>query len=332
LLRRAAGDGRRRETELPDAELDHIFSVSCLKAKQLDPSYPCRGFEEVSEEDLMSIGKAPVKYPLDLGNFPNWQESRCNSDGAFLCDPDSVLRPSERSMVARALGEFRDQTLVTCGRLEESLVHSDTVLSKRHFNLAVVVLGTWPVAESDPASLQKLGQLVSTRWGLMPIYNGVDASNPTDEFLSRREYTANCPNAAVLIVMPELGAATFSTPSCEFICAERGGREVTAAVEFALKRGAPLGEAIITGIQQVAAVLRVGLASPATMAEAGLTRERRFERELRESHERFLHSDAYIVGVQRALFAVILASIAFALGAFLYHNCSPRQPSLTKLG
>lgn len=316
---------------LGDAQLREIYSVSCLKARQLDPRYPCKEFEKVPAEVLKEIGRPEKVATLDMGNFPNWRDSRCHSDGEFLCDPDGLLQLSGRHAVASRLENFREQTWVTCTRLDRLGSKGDKP-DARAFDLAVVVLGDWPTSESDPATLHKFGLLVMAQWGLVPIYNGVDARNYVTRVFSRRQYTANCPNAATLIVLPALGEVVLSSPSCEFICAERGGPQVRGAMEVALKQGRPLGEVIELGIEAVAEVLRASASHPLSMAEPGLTEQRRLERENQRWPEQLVRSDAYWVGVQRVILLGTIAFFAFALGAFAVYNFSAKPLTLRKAG
>lgn len=243
-FRPRSGGGR----PLTDNQLRGIYSIDCLRTKQLHgPLAPCdHGLVANEETDIP---------PLGIGTYPNWQETICRSHGEFFCDPEVTIPESQVLDVVKSLNYVKQTARVTCGQLESKLSFSDKTHT-RPFNFGVAIADNWPQSEKDPMSLQKFGLLLMTDWGLMPMYNGVDQGNGVNEAFAWKDYAANCPNAAVLIVLPKYGTAFLSSPSCEFICEDRGGPEVVNAVVERLNRDGNVGMAVQAGIEEVGRIIR----------------------------------------------------------------------------
>lgn len=225
---------------LSDGTLKKIHTIACLKEKAKKPWLDC------GSEELEPI---PAPY-LSIGSYPSWRnETLCNSNGEFFCDPERLLKPEQRQELTDMLKETKEKSKVQCGQLESKMMEEDYSYPK-NFNLAVAIAKDWPESESDYASLAKFGKILMQQWGLMPIYNGVDAGNGVSDQFTWGQYLANCPNSAVLIVLPKYNQVFLSAPSCEFICQERGGKEVAEKVVNELEAG-DLFKAIKVGIDAV---------------------------------------------------------------------------------
>lgn len=222
---------------LKNKQLEKIYSVDCLKQKQRNPHLAC-GYQ----------APIPITAPyLSIGSYPSWRnETLCNSNGEFFCDPEQLLNFEQRKELTKMLKESKEKSKVECGQLESKMQGEDYSYFKQ-FNLAVAIAREWPEAESDYVSLAQFGKILMQQWGLMPIYNGVDAGNGVSEQFTWGQYLANCPNAAVLIVLPKYNQAYLAAPSCEFICQERGGHEVVTKVVNEMATG-DLFKAIRVGI------------------------------------------------------------------------------------
>lgn len=249
---------------LTNSQLRGINTIHCLQAKQKHPKVDC-GKEETNPAPILGIGTYPS----------SWRDPKCRSYDEFYCDPTGLLDPPGAAPyptnMSERLRSFRTSTLVSCQALEQRRKDPETgdrpAVSKieggsllppprdhRPFNLAVALADQWPRTELDPDSLQKFGQVLMGQWGLQSIYNGVDAENSVDPVWKWSEYYENCPNAAVLIILPRYEQVFLSSPSCEFICESRGGPEVVAVTQRAL-REAGLSAAIFAGIEAVERVL-----------------------------------------------------------------------------
>lgn len=206
---------------MTNTELRNISAIACLEARQRNPGITCRN------ESLLY---RPVSGPtfsgqLNAGNYPNYQDPVCNSDGEYFCDPSSILNMEERKGLVRELTKLRYNNPVTCGyRLNDPV-------DPRHyqpFYLGVAMATKWPAGESDPDSLQQLGQVIDADW------------NMGNKFVGPHIPYLRCPNTAILIFMPEIRRAFVSSASCEFICQDRGGPEVATAALLAMDKGGPV--------------------------------------------------------------------------------------------
>eukprot|EP00747_Dinoflagellata_sp_TGD_P196632 gnl/TRDRNA2_/TRDRNA2_67001_c0_seq1.p1 gnl/TRDRNA2_/TRDRNA2_67001_c0~~gnl/TRDRNA2_/TRDRNA2_67001_c0_seq1.p1 ORF type:complete len:434 (-),score=85.90 gnl/TRDRNA2_/TRDRNA2_67001_c0_seq1:118-1419(-) len=247
---KALGLNIKHTAPLSKDELAGIYDVACLKQKQLNRNYPCGG-DQTYVPEVWSGG------PLNIGNYPKWSDHVCHSDGEFFCDPQKILDDDEgKKKVIGTINYFRDKAKVDCGAMDYKLHHRPMGNDIRNFNLGVVLANEWEESESDSASLQKFGMMLMTRWGFMPWYNGVDTGNTIDEYNSVDDYTKNCPNAALLIILPDRGQAFLASPSCEFICKDRGGPEIVARVKRVLEKEG-LENAIKAGVDAVNRALKM---------------------------------------------------------------------------
>lgn len=323
---------------LSPEELRKISSIACLKARQKDPRASCEGLKDgapggVVTPATLRNSDAPTAPPehFGIGDWPHWSDERCNSHGEFLCDPGGALMAGSQARVADLLKGVREQVTVTCRRLDAKLgpqeeggpcSKSNAIdTTTRKFNLGVVVANEWPQSEADTDTLQKFGLYVLNRWGLMPIYNGVDTRNAVDPPLSMEEYTTNCPNSALLIVLPSYNQVFLSAPSCEFICNDRGGPEVATRVQHALDSEAGLEEAISMGIEEISSILKTAQ-MPLSMQGGGAWKERYALRNLLKNRSKFANTESAWVLGQNAFLMAFIALTVFVVLAFTYYNLS----------
>jgi hypothetical protein len=192
----------------------------------------------------------------------------------------------------------------------------------RPFNLAVILLDEWPNSEMDSRSMQYFGRRVMSTWGLNPIYNGVDSGmSATQHVYTWDEYQQNCPTTALLIILPKFHQAFLSSPSCEFICASRGGPEVIAETLAALEKHGPAA-AVVAGIAEIDRVLKetVPLSLKKMPSKTLIHNGRRYYRK---------YSDADSVFFLRMVYALIVLTFVFAIVSFVYYVLlapSKRQP------
>jgi len=217
---------------LTDHELKPIVTISCLEAKQKDRNVQCTG----NAFTVQRGGK--VEGPLNAGNYPSWKEGRCLSGGEFFCDPNDLLTSEERNLAREELRTLREQASVTCDLKPPQVGLSHGDYHYQPFYLGVALANGWPHSEAGPDSLQFFGQVVASRWNMTYLWNGYPPNY------------AGCPNQAMLVILPDLRQAYVSSPSCQFICQDRGGREVVTAVLADLDRHG-LSQAVQTGIWEV---------------------------------------------------------------------------------
>lgn len=199
---------------LTDTELQPIENIACLEAKQVDPTVNCSTFTP-----LIAQGPA-LSGPLNAGNYPSWKDPRCHSNGEYFCDPDRLLSSTERANLTAIMTKLREGQHVTCG---PQLQHDP--VDKWHyepFYLGVAIAKDWPLHESDDQSLQSFGRMLAGRWNMTYPWDG----NPA--------FYARCPNEAMLIILPDKRQAHLSSPSCMFLCEEKGGPEVAMATVLGL--------------------------------------------------------------------------------------------------
>lgn len=214
---------------LPKKELDTIYTIDCLKAKEENPLAKCTGPEQKQAIDTVY---AP---PWSLGNYPTWSDPICNSGGEYFCDPDNSLSPEARANISIKLKQIRDSVVVDCkygtGIQDQK---------KRTFFLGVALAKDWPTAEADPASLQQFGLVTMAQWGMEGLWMG-----PQVNF-------ASCPSVALLVVLPKAPHVLLASPSCTFICKDKGGPLVQNAVLQKINNdGSGLQQAIESGISAV---------------------------------------------------------------------------------
>lgn len=321
---------RRAGNVIPKAELRDIYSISCLKAKQQDPSFPCTGDDHVPPEAVRLAARQDELPQASVGSYPVWQSSHCHSRGAYFCDPNLQLKAKEQEALNLELRNLTTTASVTCGQLETKLSGEKQVFT-RPFYLGLAIVGEWPEMQSDQATLQKFGDVVMAQWGLMPTYNGVRvAAGSASSQPCGAAGSCNCPNSALLIVLADRGQAFLSSPSCEFLCDRRGGPEVAAAFETALQAGSGLPAAISAAIAEVHTLL--SQTWPMSIEEPASTRDRRTGYEYRRWQARFWRSDYTWVLLQRAaLLSLVVVAVAFAFG-ILAMVVAPNKPMLRKAG
>mmetsp|Transcript_51009 Transcript_51009/g.110682 ORF Transcript_51009/g.110682 Transcript_51009/m.110682 type:complete len:363 (+) Transcript_51009:78-1166(+) len=225
---------------LTNSELAPITSVACLEAKQKNPGIKCiNGTSNMLSESSKEYKNTYRKGNYTAGHFPNYKDPLCNSEGEYLCDPDGVLTPEQRAVVAAELKRLREDVVVTCGYLQNDPVES---LHYQPFYLGVVIMKEWPLAQSDPQSLQNLGRIISSQWNMNELYVG-----------SAAPYL-RCPNSGVLLILPDRRQAFLSSESCEFICQDRGGPEVVTTVRTAMDIS--VSNSVLAGVQETYRVLQ----------------------------------------------------------------------------
>lgn len=215
---------------LTNTELRPVNSVRCLEGKQEDPTYNCSG----------PVQPGIPSARLNAGNYPSWKDARCHSGGEYFCDPDDLLSPAERKQLAATMKSLREGQKITCG---PQLQHDP--VDKWHYDpfyLGVAIAKDWPLHESDAHSLQSFGQILAGRWNMTYPWDG----NPA--------FYARCPNAAMLILLPEKRQAVLSSSSCMFICEDKGAPEVATAALLGLdSKGLLAG--VTAGMSEVYKVL-----------------------------------------------------------------------------
>lgn len=310
---------------LSNRQLDPITSIRCLQEKQEHPYRPC--------------GQPPAKdtfdnrVPLSLGHYPTWRDYDCHSNNEFFCDPEKLLTSSDRFDAQERLRLTKERTLVNCGQME-SIMDADAkrrwyekkhpvytgrldLEDYRHFNLAVALADDWPSSELDPQSMEYFGRLIMSRWGLMPIYNGVDNGNGVNQHYSWREYYSSCPNTAILIILPKYHHAFIYAPSCEYVCATRGGPEIIAATLRGLDRGG-VKEAIMKGIDAFDKVMKV--TKPLSIQPAPV------KKMWRGSVSRDIAADdAAWIWTLRVVYVFLIVLFIFIVVSFVYYNFYPKR-------
>jgi len=270
---------------LTKTELQPLRSIRCLEEKQMHPDRPC----PVDESDLNSF---------NIGHFPSYTSTICRSQNEYYCDPAGLLSSKERDAAHRRMAEFRDRTFVNCSIAENG------DMTQVPFKLAVVVGDKSFADELDPQSMQYFGNAVMSQWGLMPKYNGVDYSHLTPQYIQ-----STCPNAAVLFVLPRYRQAFLESPSCDFICPERGGQEVVAATLAGLDRGG-VERAIEAGIDEIEHVLKS-------------TSAQRLQPRRPEVVYTAAQKEADAVRLVRIIYAGVIVSFLFSVGVFVYYLLLP---------
>jgi len=296
---------------LAEAELSPIYSVECLKAKQRNPSTVC-----VNQGGAPTI---PEDVPdLSITTYPDWKEPRCRSHGEYLCDPEGLLKDGQVVALAAVLQEIRELSPVPClfhggsegiGVSSGSFGDGDSGRDHRSFNLGVAFANKWPATENDPSSLQQFGMVTMANWEMQELYNGIQVNY------------ASCPTSALLIILPDIRQAFLASPSCEFICKDRGGPEVVAATLAALDSGGPFAAAA-AGAREVERVLKKTLSMSRPVVPPGTFGEQAqaWDREVGQSDE--------VWGTaQRILFGVIVGGCLIGLVALAGYAMSPQGTS-----
>lgn len=223
--------GKRVSSDTPDhfltdSELKNTSSVPCLQLKQQNPAIRCDGTSSYTRDGYPLDGKGSG---FNIGSYPHWKDSKCHSHDDYFCDPDNLLDDKDRAALVDELRSLRNTTQVTCGQLQ-----NDTV-DNRHFEtffLGVAIAGSSWQGGLDSDSLETFGRVLASQWQLNKIQTGPEMLYTT------------CPNVAMLLLFPGSRRAFVSSPSCEFICQDRGGPEVTSVTLTAFDAGG-----IVAGIR-----------------------------------------------------------------------------------
>jgi hypothetical protein len=280
---------------LTNTELTNITAINCLQARQQDPSVVCEGPSELLLSSTLE--------ELNAGSFPRYNDSICNSGGAFFCDPQGTLSSEEQAQVAGNLTRLRESVGVTCGRLQNDPV------DRRHlqpFYLGVVILpSTWLSSESGPEALQTFGQIVAADWNMDSMWVGTP------------QPYLRCPTSAVLLVLPSARQAYLSSASCEFICSSRGGPEVVTATLVGLDHGGA-ARGVLAGIQAAYHALSIRPSAydapeallPAGTPAATATRSRLSESNVSNALQRVLFVLAVLVFIASLSLGLVVMLLA----------------------
>jgi len=265
---------------LTSSELANVSTIPCLKTKQRDPSYDC-------ETGSLVVHAGEFQH-LTMGSYPHYEESICNSRGEYFCDPTAVLTADESAEITRELAYLRKTNLVTCGHLQNNSVDPRHL---RPFYLGVAIATGFPVESSNPDSLQQFGRFIDAHW------------NMAQKFVGGTIPYANCPNTAMLVVLPDRHQVYLSASSCEFICGSRGGPEVITATSLALSnKGAFAG--IMAGIREVYHVLQK---NPSVNDYPLIPQKSGSDSKLQSESGHWFHT------VQRIIFGIIVVILFLAL-------------------
>lgn len=286
-------------------EVSGIMTVECLELRQKDPRDPCT--KSVPVQHLVEVVQRPG--PLNMGSYPSWRDPRCHSNGALFCDPEGLLQSNltVAKAITDALLSFKASTRVTCGEVESKVVGDPSLEHSRPFNLGVAVADDWPESEMDASSLQKFGDLLMTQWGMLPFYNGVDAQNGLNPPISPSQAETNCPNAAVLIILPAHHEIYLASPGCQFICYERMGDMINTAMLAALEDDG-LAAAIHVGIHEVGQVLHA--MTPQAMENFGA---RTYFRRRPSIRDKWLKSEYAWICMVRLVFLLVVCVFLYVV-------------------
>lgn len=264
--------------------------------------------------------------PLGIAVYPSWRQRRCRSGGELLCDPEGVLGMGKAKQdILLALHEFHEQVYVQCrkkGAMYDERYPGEVLTEEQLFSFGVAIASHFPEM-TDAQTLQTFGQVLMSRWGMLPTYNGASSST-TESLRNRPLHDQGCPNSALLILFPETGEAYLSSASCELICNDRGGPEITAAVEAALQAGGPVA-AVKAGLEQVRRVLNV--TRPLSLEPTSERLERQRHHRFLEWNEKVWESDLVFVGSARTVLVAIIAMTGIGMAAFATYNFYPPKES-----
>jgi len=217
------------EVALPDRVLDKITSIDCLEEKiEEGARADCiRGPVQNPTEVLPAGNMIGTQHTIDednmdnwgLGNYPNFQDPRCRADGEYFCDPDNLLGDMLHANITEALRRFRNEVVVKCGQGNAS------------FALGIALAGKFPASETDPESLETFGKVLMANWGMTGSESEANATRST----------GGCPTYGLIVLLAEPRLPAFVAPNCEYICDERGGDEVLAALRDGLGDPPPEG-------------------------------------------------------------------------------------------
>jgi len=274
---------------VPDQLLHRIDSVDCLEQTMQDVTSNCH-----SHQVNRTVAKVPTDESycsnrqkgdlLSISTYPHFSDDCCHSGGEYFCDPDELLSKEDQKSVQQDLNIFAGIHPVKCPRLTpyRYYQHNENYDQRydRSFWLGIALAKDLSPSESDPESLQTMGLLLLSKWGL---------TQPLEV----------CSHAAMLIIVPGERVAHIATSSCEFICQERGGPEVVTAVLAALDQGGPVA-AVKAGIRETGMVVkridRLARKKRAQSAEVGY-------------EEQLVRSERAWSFMQQVIFGLIIGSI-----------------------
>lgn len=215
--------------------------------------------------------------------------------------------------MAAQIQNLRELTPVPCifhgpgNDLSGSRNEGDAGRERRSFNLGVAFAKNWPDSEVDSSSLQQFGMVTMANWQMQELYNGVQVNYAT------------CPTAALLIILPDIRQAFLASPSCEFICNDRGGQEVVTATLAALDVGGPYAAAA-AGVQEAKRVLSHTRSMSRPLDEGHKT----FEDQAKAWQKEVGQSEEVWGNAQRILFVVVVGSCL--LGLLALASCVMAPP------
>jgi len=329
----------RPQHYLNNEELEKIYSVECLRRRQKDPTVVCTGQRSVASaepahvrehrqrQERLARGRAaghivPEGEPLGIAVYPSWRKTRCWSGGELLCDPEGILgMGKDKQDILLALHEFHEQVYVQCrkkGAMYDERYPGKVLTEEQRFSFGVAIASHFPDM-TDPQTLQTFGLVVMSRWGMLPTYNGASSSS-TVSVKNAPLHDEGCPNSALLILLPDTGEVFLSSPSCELLCSDRGGPEITAAAEAALQAQGPVA-AIKAGLEQVRRALKV--ARPLSLEPTSHSVERQQHHQFLDGYEKVWESDLVMILSARTIVFVICALTAVGAAAFASYNLYP---------
>lgn len=326
---------------LDDAELGKIYSVECLRRRQVDPTVICTGQRSAANAEPAHIREHRQRQerqgrqrstrllpgqeegePLGIATYPSWQEKRCRSGGELLCDPEGILgMGKDRQDILLALHEFQEQVYVQCrkkGALYDERYPGEVLTEEQRFSFGVAIASHFPEM-TDAQTLQSFGLVVMSRWGLLPIYNGASSSS-SQSLKNKPLHDQGCPNSALLILLPDTGEAFLSSASCELLCNDRGGPEITVATETALQREGPVA-AIKAGLEQVRRVLKI--TRPLSLQPNSESLAKQQAHRFLMWNEKVWASDLVYVSTTRCIYGAILVLTGIGMAAFASYNFHP---------
>lgn len=326
---------------LDDAELGKIYSVECLRRRQVDPTVICTGQRSAANAEPAHVREhrqrqerqarqrksrlVPDQWegePLGIATYPSWQQKRCRSGGELLCDPEGILgMGKDKQDILLALHEFHEQVYVQCkkeGAMYDERYPGEVLTEEQRFSFGVAIASHFPEM-TDAQTLQSFGLVLMSRWGLLPTYNGASSSS-TDSLRNKPLHDHGCPNSALLILLPDTGEAFLSSASCELLCSDRGGPEITIAAEEALKIGGPVA-AIKAGLEQVRRILKI--TRPLSLQPNAKSLEKMSQHNFLVWNEKVWASDLVYVSSARCIVGAILIFTGIGVAAFASYNFHP---------
>lgn len=213
--------------------IDTLQAQMALRSRHAAHSSNSTNSTNATGTNASSAVSSGAKKSYSAVTFPNYQDSACNSNGEFFCDPTNYFSAADRANMTTALMSLRGTNPVMCGRLMHDKID---LLHLEPFFLGVAVVTDWPAVESDSTSLEHFGQVVEANW------------NMDQSFVGYPIPYAKCPNTGVLIFAPDTGMVYLSTGSCEFIC--EAASNVSSVVRTVHREEGP-AQAVLAGMQSL---------------------------------------------------------------------------------